>query len=355
MNPYQTTLDRFLRPGIPCSTSGHRLKTLDVHLLMRPWLVAASFRAYSFAFGCKQFRMIRAFATKVSHKVSTRSVSPRMGYLVSQSIETESDNSRTVTRRNLMESGVAGVGAIALSALTATSAAAHGTLASHTEIDNDNTYYEIGGAASAFSYNAGFYSRLETWAQFFYNNTPGTWLKPIRLWTYGVHVDKGSASHDYGRGFDLSRIYATVGGALTLVSYQRYDIWRTYTGNQLTTYRRWYWGTAASACYHFQYVLHYLYNTDHWNHIHIDNLVSGTGNSTFNTTSTTQVKFVQASLNYVWGYPVTIDGVWGSQTSSYASQAIARGGGSGSLTASQTNWLLFCRTTTRYGTGAQAY
>jgi hypothetical protein len=265
----------------------------------------------------------------------------------------------------VMVGGVTGLAAANVS-LAVDRASAHGTLASHNEIDNDTTIYEIDGLTKSWPYNPTFYSRLEAWAQFYYNNTPSTWLKPIRLWSFGAHVDRcsppssttcpgWSEAHGNGRGFDLTRIYATVSGSLTLVADLRYYVWKGFTGSTLTTYRRWYWGTAASGAYHFQYILHYNYNSAHDDHIHLDNLVSNSGNSVLNTSSTSQIKLVQSCLRYVWGYPVTIDGVWGSQTSSYASQAIVRSGGSGSLTASQSNWLLFCRTSTRFGTGAQAY
>ena len=227
-------------------------------------------------------------------------------------------------------------------------------LATHSEVNFWPTYYEPTGAAASFQYDPTFYSRLEAWASYHYIHSPVSWLNPGKLYSYGAYVNKPGA-HGSGRAFDLSRLYLTVNGASTPVCSARYDIWRTYTGSTLTTYRKRYWGTAAGIFRHFQYVLTYLYDTDHWNHIHIDNLVSGSGNSVFSTSSTTQVQFVQASLVYVWGYTaVSIDGAYGPQTSDYASRALDRSGSTGSLTA-LANWQRFCETTLRFGTGRQSY
>src|SRR6266508_2072823 len=114
--------------------------------------------------------------------------------------------------------------------------------------------------------------------------------------TYGAHNDdRVSEAHNNGRGFDLSRIYATgTDGDLHRRFFARHDIWKDWTGDAFTEARRHYWATAASAHHHFRNVLTYLYNADHDNHIHIDNLVSGTSNSEFDTGSEAQVQHVQA-------------------------------------------------------------
>lgn len=231
-------------------------------------------------------------------------------------------------------------------------------LVSHNEIWDQLTYYEPTGAASSFRYNPTFYSRCETWLYFWYVNTPLSWLTPLRIWTYGVYAYRNDgcvSMHNYGRAFDLTRIYATVNGVNTKVFNGRYDQWRTWTGSSLTTVRKRYWATAASLHYHFKYVLTYFYNSAHWNHIHFDNQVSGSGNSTFSTGSKSQVQHVQACCTYIWGYPTTIDGIWGPQTSGNSSKVLARIGRSGSLTSSQTNWLEFNKASLRFGSGRQSY
>lgn len=256
------------------------------------------------------------------------------------------------TRRLLLRSGVGTVGAISGVLALQSAGRAHGTLASHNELNGDPTHYEIGGVRSAFAYRPTFYTRMEEWEEFYYNNTPTNWLRPFRIDTFGVHVDKGSEAHDNGRGFDIAQIFATINGSLNSVAHMRYDLWKN-TGGATTKAR--YWAAAASLHYHFRHVLTYFYNSAHHDHIHIDNLVSVGSNSEFETNSNAQVEFVQATLRYVWGYSLPVDGVWDTATRNLTADAIARAGGSGNLTTSQSNWLLFNRASTRFGTGRQAY
>jgi hypothetical protein len=266
------------------------------------------------------------------------------------------DRPAEMSRRRLLSLTAMGAGAAALGTLGAlgSAAPASAALASHNEVNGQLTYYEIGGAASSFQYDPGFYSRLETWNQFWYTHTPTTWVKPLRLYTYGAYVNKPGA-HGLGRAFDLSQLWVTSGGSPVRTFWGRHDLWQNLTGNALTTQLRWYWGTAASLHYHFRNVLTYPYNIDHRNHIHIDDLVSGAGLAHFDTTSVAQVKHVQACCTYVWGYPTAIDGVWGSQSSANSARALARGGYSGTLTSASANWQNFNRITTEYGTGRTAF
>lgn len=225
------------------------------------------------------------------------------------------------------------------------------------EIYGEPTYYEVSGAKTSFKYNSTFYSKLETWLAFWYANTPTTWRWPAQIWSYGAYVNKNDgcvSMHNFGRAFDISRLYIGINDTPTKVFNARYDQWRTLTGSALTTTRKQYWATCASINYHFKYVLHYFYNSQHWNHIHMDNEASGSGNSTFTTGSSSQVYHVQACCTYIWGYPIAIDGIWGPQTSGAVSKVLTRIGRSGSLT-TQSNWLEFNRTTMRFGTGTQSY
>lgn len=231
----------------------------------------------------------------------------------------------------------------------------------HNEILGFVTPYEPheDGKTDTFYYNAAFYTRLETWFQFFRANTPVAWGPPFQIWTYGAYNNRGDGCdsfHNLGRGFDLSRIYATdpQTGTSHLVFNARYDRWRTQTGATLATTRRRYFAGAASVYHHFRDTLTYLYNSSHHNHVHCDNKQSGTGNSTFGTGATSQVQHVQASLAYVWGQSVSIDGIWGPQTSAAVGRVLTRIGRGGSLT-TQANWLEFNRATLRFGSGRQVY
>jgi hypothetical protein len=279
---------------------------------------------------------------------------------------------QSLSRRNLLRSATLAAGAAGSSVgasgllLGAAPAEAHGTLASHNEIYGQSTYSfnrdtnVMGSSPYPFSYDSTFYARLETWAGFLLANTPGGWAAPIRFAISAVHRDTyidGTTTlsmHAYGRAMDIERIYMTANNNTTgPVLFQAFNL----RGNQITSNIQWgyYWAGVASLMYHFDYVLHYYY-AGHADHVHADNTVT-TGNTSFHTGSETQVKFVQAALNKVWSAsPVlSVDGGYGPNTTTAANRVLARIGRSGSLTSSQTNWLEFCRATTRMGTGAQYY
>lgn len=214
------------------------------------------------------------------------------------------------------------------------------------------------GDRDTFSYNDTFYDRVETWFQFFRQNTPIAWGPPFEIWCWGVFVDKGTCGpsmHKVGRAFDISRIYATDPATNTRhqVFNARYDIWKSWTGSDLTTVRKQYWATAASLNYHFQHTLTYAYNSDHHNHIHFDNDVSGSGNSSFNQSSGQKLS-AQSTLNALWGESLDVDGSWGPKSTAAASRALARIGLSGSFS-TQSNWLAFNRASLRFGSGTQTY
>jgi hypothetical protein len=240
-----------------------------------------------------------------------------------------------------------------------TRAACGSTVRAQGEIGSQPTYYEVTAARASFSFNATFYGRLEAWLSFFFANTPASWARPAQVWSYGAYVNRNDGCvsyHNFGRAFDLSRIYATNPANRTMnkVFNARYDQWRSLTGAALTTTRRQYWATAASLHYHFKHVLTYLYNTAHHNHVHADNAVSGSGGSTFSTGASAQVQHVQACANYIWGQRIAIDGRWGPQTSGAVGTILRRIGATGSLT-NQATWQVFNRATLRFGSGAQRY
>ena len=228
----------------------------------------------------------------------------------------------------------------------------------HNEILGFPTPYEGDGRPRNFSYDNTFYSRVETWFQFFRANTPIAVGPPFEIWCWGVFVDKGDCGesfHKVGRAFDISRIYATdpATGIKSQVFNSRHDIWRSWTGSAFTTVHRQYWTTAASLNYHFQHMLTYPWRADHDDHIHFDNGVSGSGNSSFNRASA-QTFSAQATLNAIWGESLVVDGSWGPKSTAAAGRALARIGVSGTLD-TQSNWLAFNRASTRFGSGTQTY
>jgi hypothetical protein len=233
------------------------------------------------------------------------------------------------------------------------------TVFQHSELLGMVTPYEETASPMSFSYNDGFYARCESWFQFFRANTPTAWGPPFEIWSWGVYVNKGDGCksfHNLGRAFDLTHIYATdpATGKRNEVFNARHDQWISQTGSTLATTRKRYWGTAASVNYHFRSALTYFYNDDHNNHLHFDNGLSGSANSSFATDSDAQVEHVQAALTYVWGETVDIDGVYGPKSSAAAGRVLSRIGRSGALT-TQANWLEFNRATLRFASGTQAY
>lgn len=265
-----------------------------------------------------------------------------------------------LSRRRMLGLTASGMAAGAAGLLLPASAAqAHGTLEQYSGIWGQRTVYEANGDLTSFWYRPSFHDRLNTWLEFWYLNTPSNYLKPMRVWSLGAHTDhRVTEAHNEGRGFDLTRIYATnSAGDLVRRFYGRYDVWKDWAaGDTKSLTRRHYWATSASLHRHFQHVLTYEYNSDHYNHIHIDNLVSGLGNSTFDTGSRAQVVHVQACCKWLWGKSTAIDGVWGDQTRTHSTEVLRRiGQASGTIASSQANWLAFNRASMRKGYDVEEY
>ncbi|QIX53910.1 extensin family protein [Rhodococcus sp. DMU1] len=224
----------------------------------------------------------------------------------------------------------------------------------HSEIGGAVTHSEREKAPRSWEYDPGFYSRLETWLEFWDANTPTSWSSPRQLWGYGAYVNK-PGYHGSGRAVDISRIFVIKDGTLAERFNGRTDQWGGLTPGQRWEMRRKYWATSASLHYHFSDVLTYHHDQAHENHIHVDNGRSGSGNSRFSTGRRNQVWHVQSCCRYVWGYDTGMDGIWGPETDTDSRAALERIGRSGALTTSQANWLAFNRATTRFGTRRQTY
>ncbi|HEY9290112.1 MAG TPA: hypothetical protein VIP98_02420 [Microlunatus sp.] len=217
-----------------------------------------------------------------------------------------------------------------------------GEVARHGSLGNARLVYDISGEPTSFRFDSGFYGQLERWLTD-YRKLSGI-EAPDQLWTYGTWLDGRPACdswHDAGRAFDLSRLVA---GNEVLVSC-RYDIWSNYTGARLEHFRTRYWALAASLHLHFAYVLTYLYNPTHHNHIHIDNGRSGDQLSTFSTRSQAQVQAVQGMLNHVWGRRLQITGDWNDETADATSAVLDRTSTPGSVDDGTEQWQAFLRAT----------
>lgn len=261
-----------------------------------------------------------------------------------------------VSRRTVLGGMVAGA-VLGSTGLGARAALGHGEIVSYPAIDGAPTFYEVNGAATSFGYRPAFHSRLESWLQFWDAHTPDSFGRQFEIWSYGAHTDhRPSEAHNNGRGFDLSRIYVRdSGGNLVEQFSARWDLWQG-SPDEAVLQRR-YWATSASAHHHFRHVLTYPYDpAGHGNHIHMDNLLSGDGNSTFSTASQAQVFHVQGCTRDVWSLDTAVDGIYGPQTTDHSTRVLrAAGIATGDLTTSQANWLAFNLHTLRHGYGTQSY
>lgn len=187
---------------------------------------------------------------------------------------------------------------------------ARSSLTRYEELAGLPLVYEVNRRRSAFAIDGGFAGQLEAWLS---DLLELTGWEADRLSTYGTWTDGGSACsswHDAGRAFDLARLRLADGREVSC----RYDRWRAARGRELAEARRAYWAVAASAHKHFAYVLTYLYNAQHHNHIHLDNGRSGADPSTFSSRSPAQVQAVQGILTHLWDTPVDVTGRYDAAT-----------------------------------------
>lgn len=166
--------------------------------------------------------------------------------------------------------------------------------------------YEITQDRTAFWFESGFFDQLTTWVS---SLADALAIDIDQVWTYGTWIDGGETCgswHNSGRGFDLARLRLGRDKFLSV----RYDLWKNQTGPELEASLRSYWRLAATLHQHFAYVLTYLFNEAHHNHIHVDNGRSGSGLSTFSSRSRAQVQGVQAICTHLWNSPVELTGRW---------------------------------------------
>lgn len=107
--------------------------------------------------------------------------------------------------------------------------------------------------------------------------------------------------HGQARAFDISQVRYTDGTYIDT----------NYSWRGTTQHRRWYLGLAAQCRLVVGTVLTAWYNSDHQNHIHIDN---GSGFVPVQTGWRSDTVLIQAVCNIMVGDGTTIDGVWGPNT-----------------------------------------
>ena len=188
-----------------------------------------------------------------------------------------------------------------------------------------------------FWFDSGFATQLDDWVA---ELDPVVGSAPTQLRTYGSWLDGRQTCdswHHAGRAFDLAQVRIEGGPAVSC----RYDRWRSETGTALEEARRGYWRVAASLHRRFAYVLTYLYNDQHANHIHVDNGRSEGELSIFAPRSRVQVQAVQAICSYLWDEPVELTGRWDGATRSATRRVLDRIGVEDDLDASTESWHAF--------------
>lgn len=142
--------------------------------------------------------------------------------------------------------------------------------------------------------------------------------------TAGVYVEK-PGYHSRGRAFDLDGIVWTD---------------KVFMGLDYYTDPIFYLGIESVLRYEFNTVLNYLYNKAHRDHWHIQD----DGDNVFSKWSWSDVLFVQASINFVWGEELSIDGQYGPRTDSAVKRVLDMLSLSTIFT--KGDWLQFLRHTT---------
>lgn len=212
-----------------------------------------------------------------------------------------------------------------------------GSLEEHRSLAGAPLIYEPSDGESSFWFEAGFYAALDAWAT---SLAEGRGSRPVRWFTYGSWTNGGSRCdswHNSGRAFDLARVRLA---DETTVSC-RYDQWRSGRPAELVRSQRAYWSLAAGLHQRFSYVLTYLYDASHANHIHVDNGRSGAAMSALSTRSQVQVQAVQAICTYLWDEPVELTGRWDATTRRAGQRVLERVGSTGSLDDGFEQWQTF--------------
>lgn len=176
--------------------------------------------------------------------------------------------------------------------------------------------YEVTGEPASFPIEPAFAERLD--ACLSRHAEAADWGTPGAVSTYGTwrstsDGERPTSWHQEGRAFDLARVTAQDGSELVSC---RYDLWSGLPEGspERAAHERAYWRVAAALHRDFAYVLTYLYDAAHHNHIHVDNALSGEGRSSFRPGSWVQVHAVQAMCRHVWGRDTPITGDWDAQT-----------------------------------------
>jgi len=178
--------------------------------------------------------------------------------------------------------------------------------------------YGTRGKAHTFNCTPGFRQKLEACFAELFSVSP---LGRAEVITSAGTLVAKPGFHGLGRAFDLDALFYPGRDFVTL----RYP-----------TDQKFYLGVDAILRKHFGTVLNFLYNSDHHDHLHVDD-GSEVG---FVKSSKSRVFFVQAALTHALNVPVDIDGAFGPQTAGGLGTAFERLGITGDIGTREV-WLEF--------------
>jgi len=159
------------------------------------------------------------------------------------------------------------------------------------------TSYGTEGVRWNFQLESETLSRLENAVKTLLEYLPVT---PKIILSAGAYVPK-PGYHGRGKAFDLDGLVFPN---------------RTFMANEFMNDIGFYLGIEAAFRTEFGTILNWYYNDAHKDHWHMQH----DGGERFSIGSYSDIVFVQAAVNYVWGEPLHVDGVYGPRTR----QAVAR-------------------------------
>lgn len=229
-------------------------------------------------------------------------------------------------------------------------ACVYGTPANPKTVDNiDGTPIKYGSPGNYNQVNqtmdTPFWSLLVDWRN--YMNAVGAYsgsqYGSVSWYGHAGFIACKSGMHPLGRAMDLNYVVWT-GGA-------QVDIYTNGYANPSLAARRRYLSVDACSRTYFRYVLDGWWNAAHHNHIHQDNTTA----VSFSKSASSDVKFLQATLNNFNGASLATDGVWGTSTQNAYNLAKTKLGMVTDIWASQSAYRGFLQTVALKGLQNSAF
>jgi hypothetical protein len=187
-------------------------------------------------------------------------------------------------------------------------------------VDYDSSGQGIFNPPAAQRFNSTFFNQMSAWINE-YDSQLANWLESGashvdwvgHVGIYG-HCDTSAATmHHTGRAFDVGRIQLNSG----------WFVDTNWSWNQSLLHKRRYLSTALYLRRYFKTVLTTWYNSDHHNHIHVDN---GSTLGPISSSSKADTVIIQAACNLMNAEALTVNGTWNTATDQAFSRLRSRMG-----------------------------